>query len=176
MSFLPREGAGRMKSRRGWCLCLLTQADARLHAPPDWPFVPVQPREEFVGLQDSFALAPWLHARSPGSACSGVIRNEPLDPPVSDPRRQCHRRSLHPVGRYPKDLLAWLSGRKYLCSPALTRRWPRRPMHHRPEFRTSPWTPLATVRTQYMSVSGAVSSGGRCSTLLETKALKSDEI
>ena len=38
------------------------------------------------------------------------------------------------------------------------------------------WTSLVSVRMQYMSASGAVSSGRRCPTLVEAKGLKSDEI
>ncbi len=92
----------------------------------------------------SLSLAPWLHARSPGSACSGVIRNEPLDPPVSDPRRQCHRRSLHPAGRYPKDLLAWLSGeRKALRADASMATPANAPP---PRVSDVSWTSLAMVR------------------------------
>ena len=38
------------------------------------------------------------------------------------------------------------------------------------------WTSLVSVRVQYMSGWGEVSSEGRCPTLLEAKGLKSDAI
>ena len=117
----------------------------------------------------SLSLAPWLHARSPGSACSGVIRNEPKDPPVSHPRRQCHRRSLHPAGRYPKDLLAWLSGeRKALRADASMATPANAPP---PRVSDVSWTSLAMVLGQYMSGSGAVSSGERYPPFLIASAL-----
>ena len=108
-----------------------------------------------MGLQGSYALAPWLHACSPGSACSGIIRYDPWPLRFLLPRRPCHQSPLRPAGRYPKDFLAVLSGGQ---TSALTPRRPRRPLHRHPELRTSR-TSLMSVREQYMSASGAVSSG-----------------
>ena len=75
------------------------------------------------------------------------------------PRRQCHRRSLHPAGRYPKDLLAWLSGeRKALRADASMATPANAPP---PRVSDVSWTSLAIVRTQYTPGFGAVSSGER---------------
>ncbi len=54
---------------------------------------------------------------------------------------------------------------------ALTRRWPRRPMPHRPEFRTSPGPPSRWCGSQYTPGWGAVSSGRRYPPFLMASAL-----
>ena len=113
-----------------------------------------------MGLQGSCALAPWLHACSPGSACSGIIRYDPWPLRFLLPRRPCHQSSLRPAGRYPKDFLAVLSGET--LTPLRADASTATPANA-PTSRVSDvsWTSLVSVREQYTAGSGAVSSGER---------------
>ena len=124
-----------------------------------------------MGLQGAYALAPWLHACSPGSACSGIIRYDPWPLRFLLPRRPCHLSSLRPAGRYPKDFLAVLSGET--LTPLRADASTATPANA-PTSRVSDvsWTSLVSVREQYMSGWGAVSSGRGCPTFLRAMSLR----